>query len=134
MSDRCFADSNIWLYHFMEQGETKKEKALKVLTNPNIIISTQVLNEVCVNLIRKADYTEAEIQQTIDNISNRYEVIPITTNLCSEASHLRQSYSLSYWDSLIVATALAANCKTLYSEDMQHNQKIAITTIINPFL
>jgi predicted nucleic acid-binding protein len=51
------------------------------------------------------------------------------------ASRLRDSYSFSYWDSLIVAAALDAGCTTLFSEDMQHGQKIESgLTIINPFI
>ena len=118
----------------MDQGEHKREQALKILSNTSVIISTQVINEVCTNLIRKAAYTEIEIQQTINNIKNRYEIIPIDIELCSIASKLREAYSLSYWDSLIVATANTNACDILYSEDMQHNQLIENTRIINPFL
>lgn len=51
------------------------------------------------------------------------------------ASRLRDSYSFSYWDSLIVAAALDAGCTTLFSEDMQHGQKIEnALTVINPFV
>jgi len=128
-----FVDSNIWLYAFMDQNEEKREKALDILSSSNVI-STQVINEVCTNLIRKASYTEFEIQQTIENIKNQYEILPIDIALCSAASILRESYALSYWDSLIVATANAGGCEILYSEDMQHNQLIENTKIINPFL
>ena len=130
---KSFVDSNIWLYAFMDQSEEKRIKALDILSNANVI-STQVINEVCTNLIRKAAYTEIEIQQTIDNIKNQYEVLPIDITLCRAASILRESYALSYWDSLIVATANAGDCEILYSEDMQHNQLIENTKIINPFL
>jgi predicted nucleic acid-binding protein len=48
---------------------------------------------------------------------------------------LQARYRFSYFDSLIIAAALAAGCSTLYSEDMQHGQVIAgRLTISNPFL
>ena len=51
------------------------------------------------------------------------------------ASQLRQTLALSFWDSLIVAAALDAGCTTLYSEDMQHGQRISDQlTIVNPLL
>jgi len=51
------------------------------------------------------------------------------------ASELRDRYQISYWDSLIVAAALDANCDTLYTEDMQHRQVIeGRLTLINPFV
>jgi len=50
------------------------------------------------------------------------------------ASKLRSNNAFSYWDSLIVAVALDAGCSTLYSEDMQHGQRIeGQLTIVNPF-
>jgi predicted nucleic acid-binding protein len=51
-----------------------------------------------------------------------------------DASHLREQYSFSYWDSLIVAAALQAKATTLYTEDMQAGLVIdQRLTIINPF-
>ncbi len=41
--------------------------------------------------------------------------------------------ALSSYDSLIVAAALDAGCKTLYSEDLQHGQQIEGVTVTNPF-
>jgi predicted nucleic acid-binding protein len=41
----------------------------------------------------------------------------------------------TYWDSLILATALLANCTIGYSEDMQHNQLVeSQLRIVNPFV
>ena len=42
-------------------------------------------------------------------------------------------YGFGFYDSLIVAAALDAGCKTLYSEDLQHGQRVEGVTIINPF-
>ncbi|MCL2939252.1 MAG: hypothetical protein MGU50_23340 [Trichodesmium sp. MAG_R02] len=50
------------------------------------------------------------------------------------ASRLRQQYSFSFWDSLIIASALEAGVTLLYSEDMQDGILVAGTLeIINPF-
>ena len=57
----CFIDSNIWLYAFIETQDTDKSGVAKsVIQNRNIAItvSTQIINEVCVNLIRKAHFSE----------------------------------------------------------------------------
>ena len=97
------------------------------------VLSTQVINEVCSNLIRKADYTEPEIQQTIQNLAAIYPILDITLPIIRQASKLRVAYRLSYWDSLILATAQDAGCSVVYSEDMQDNLKIAALIIRNPF-
>jgi predicted nucleic acid-binding protein len=76
-----------------------------------------VVNEVCSNLLRKAGYAEPEIRQPIDNFQARYPILNVTADIVRHASALGQSYHLSYWDSVVVATALAANCTILYSED-----------------
>jgi len=48
---------------------------------------------------------------------------------------IKNKYHYSYWDSLIIASALQNNCTVLISEDMQHNQKIENQlSIITPFL
>jgi len=52
MQDKVFIDTNIWLYSFMDGDYEKKEIALSVISRGNVVLSTQVLNEICVNLIK----------------------------------------------------------------------------------
>ena len=133
MSDRCFVDSNIWLYAFMDSSSEKRNRALQVLEAAGVTLSTQVINEVCCNLLRKASYTEAEIRQTIGNFQARNPILQVTANVIRQASVLRESYRFSYWDSLIIATAIDANCTIVYSEDMQNGLRIGNLIILNPF-
>ncbi|NPA54423.1 MAG: PIN domain-containing protein [Aquificae bacterium] len=136
MKDKIFIDTNIWLYAFMEGNEEKSLIARKIIeeNTESICLSTQVINEICINLLKKADFSEKEIQELIVNMSNVYEICPVDINDCIKASELREKFYLSYWDSLIVASALNSNCSILYSEDMQHNQIIENKLrIINPF-
>jgi predicted nucleic acid-binding protein len=55
-------------------------------------------------------------------------------NLYQRGLDLQSRYQLSFYDSLIVAAALEGGCKTLYSEDLQHGQRIDGLTIKNPFI
>lgn len=132
MSAKCFVDSNIWLYAFMDSNSDKRSNALQLIESPDIVLSTQVINEVCCNLLRKADYSEVEIQQTIRNFQARYPILNVTADVIRHASSLREYYSFSYWDSLIIATAINADCAVVYSEDMQNGLYIDNLTIINP--
>jgi predicted nucleic acid-binding protein len=134
MSGEFFVDSNIWLYAFMDDTSPKHARALQIIDGAGIVLSTQVLNEVCSNLIRKAHYTEAEIQQTIDNFSERYPILDVTPTVIRQASVLRESYRFSYWDSLVISTALEAGCSTVYSEDMQDGLRVSGLIIKNPLL
>jgi predicted nucleic acid-binding protein len=134
----CFIDSNIWLYAFLEQNDTNKTAlANKLLWNNelNKFVSTQVINEVCFNLRKKAKFSEAELKITIDSFYQSCAVMRLDYTTLSLALELRQQYSLSFWDSLMVSSGLQANVDILYSEDMQHNLIVNNTLkIINPFL
>jgi predicted nucleic acid-binding protein len=55
MQDKIFIDSNIWLYAFMESDSPKKKIAADLILNKDVILSTQVVNEICVNLIKKSN-------------------------------------------------------------------------------
>jgi predicted nucleic acid-binding protein len=46
---------------------------------------------------------------------------------------LHKNHKFSYWDSLIIATAINAGAEILYSEDLQHGRTINNLKIINPF-
>ena len=114
-----FIDSNVWLYAFIESGEShRRQRAVRLIQSENIAVTTQVINEVCVNLIRKAGLEESAVPGLIDCFYRRCSVIPLNRNLMTDASRLRRNRGFSFWDGLIVAGALRAGCDRLFSEDM----------------
>lgn len=130
----CFIDSNIWLYAFIQsQSPEKSIKARSVIQNNDIVISTQVINEVCVNLIRKAEFSENQIQELIDAFYNKYRVLEFTKAIMQNASIIRSQHSISFWDSHIISSALYAEVDILFSEDMHDGLIIETTKIVNPF-
>ncbi len=133
---RSFVDTNIWLYAFIQSQSTQKhDTARQILGKQEIIISTQVIGEVCVNLLKKMAFTEDNITGLIRSFYSRYPVAEIEQETFLTASELRGRYSFSYWDSLIAASALQAGSDILYTEDMQHGLVIdSSLTIVNPFL
>lgn len=132
-----FVDTNIWLYAFISSQDSEKSKKAQefILTHQgNLVVSTQVINEVCVNLIRKANMSEESVREVIKSFYRRYDVLVLEKSMLIKASELRQRYAISYWDSLIVASALAANATVLYSEDMQDGLVVdGRLTIKSPF-
>jgi predicted nucleic acid-binding protein len=99
------------------------------------VISQQIINELCINLIRKADFTEDQIRQLITSFYEKYQLIDLDQEILISASDLRQRYAFSFWDSLVVGCALQAGVEILYSEDLQHRQSIeGHLQIINPFV
>lgn len=134
---KSFPDSNVWLYALTEQDEKRKQKAEDLIekNKERICLSTQVINEVCVNLKRKASFNEQDVSLLIDSFYLNYEVIELNREILLTASALRGRYSLSFWDGLIAASALFADAEILYSEDMQNGLVIEKKLrIINPFL
>lgn len=132
----CFIDTNIWLYAFIETDDTTKSATARTLIQESEpIVSIQVINEVCVNLLRRANFTEEQVSRLVESFYEKYRVIELTKSVLLMASQLRQRYSLSFWDSTIVATALSAGVSVLYSEDMQPGLTIEEQLQVhNPFI
>lgn len=124
MTAKVFVDTNIWLYSLIQTAnDPRHQQAVDLLlglTRP--VISSQVIGEICSNLIKKTRIPEQQLRSLINNWYLDCEVIAANAAQYQLASRIRVSYSLSYWDSLIVAAALDAGCTILYSEDMQHGQ------------
>ena len=131
-----FIDSNIWLYAFIQGQDIEKSiLAQAAIRSDHIVISSQVINEICFNLIRKAKFNEADIQNLIESFYANYEVIEIRKAELQKASDLRSQYQFSFWDSLIVSCALASGADKLYSEDMNTGLIVEKQLeIINPLL
>jgi len=134
MNDKDFFDSNIIVYLYSEDEQDKQSVAKTLLKKTPPIISTQVLSELA-NVLRKkfkCEYTE--ISAVIAQVVATCQVAIITPDRIKNALTLADKYHYSFYDSLIIAVALAENCTTLYSEDSQHGQVIESTlTIQNPF-
>lgn len=95
-------DSNIWLYAFIDQDAPLKQT---IARNPlrrqmSVVVSTQIINEVCFNLLRKARFTEKQIGRMVRAFYKRYTIVPIDQESMIVASQLRSQYSLSFWMAL----------------------------------
>lgn len=131
-------DTNIWVYLWGQSPSDKSAKAQEiVIVNDNfasIIISTQILGELYNVLTKKKLKPKDEAKQIIQEMVTNFTVVEIDTLKVLAALEINLNYGYSYWDSLVIATALQHDCDSLYSEDMQANQLIEHKTrIINPF-
>jgi predicted nucleic acid-binding protein len=135
---RCFIDSNIWIYAATESTETPPDPrhtmARELITQVQPCLSVQVVNEVTSNLMRKFKFSEPEIRNFIQSIYSQYTVFGLDGETLIQGSTLRESYKISFWDSLVISSALQNKCTILYTEDMQHGLVVNGTlTITNPF-
>lgn len=137
--ERCFVDSNIWIYAVTQSGSippNPRHEAAKVLIRTiQPYISVQVINEVSYNLVKKFKFTESDIQTLVKSFYRTYTVCPIMDEvLLLEASSIRQRYNISFWDSMLVSTAIQSQCSIFYTEDMRHGLIVNdVLTIVNPF-
>jgi predicted nucleic acid-binding protein len=136
MTDKIFIDSNIWCYFFI-QDEKEKYKIAEDLfltkeNNTIFVISYQVINEVTNKLIQKK-FSTATIEKNIEYMYKICTIQNFSKEIIMLAFELRGKYSFSFWDSIIVASALNSNCTILASEDMQNGLEISNMTIKNIF-
>ena len=134
MKDSVFIDTNILIYLYSED-ETEKQQIIENLTNQFLpVISIQVLNEISNVMRKKMKLDYQAISGVIDELSTYCIIKVLTLETTKSAIKIAEKYKYSYYDSLIIASALENQCNTLYSEDMQHEQYIENQVrIINPF-
>jgi predicted nucleic acid-binding protein len=129
---KFFFDSNILIYANSE--DHCRQKAIDLLSYRGVI-SIQVLNE-CANILRrKLRKNWEEIEDILNDVRTiATDIIPLNLELHQAALKISTEINVSFYDALIIAAAQISKCSTLYSEDMQHGQKIGALTIINPFI
>ncbi|SNR69004.1 PIN domain-containing protein [Desulfurobacterium atlanticum] len=131
---KVFVDTNVLIYAYSEDEPEKAVVSQKIIVENNSITSVQVLNELSNVLYKKFRKSEDEVVSVILEITELLEVVPVTLSTVLKAHEVKRRYRYSYYDSLIIASALENNCEILYTEDMQHNQKISENLhIVNPF-
>jgi predicted nucleic acid-binding protein len=134
-SARCFLDTNILIYADSADEPAKQDAAVKLLKTlylqGNAVISTQVLSEFSNAALKKLKLPADIVRQRVAAYS-RFETINVTPPIINSALDLYQTRSLSYYDALIVATAITAGCTTLYTEDMNNGERIDLIQLINP--
>ncbi|HMZ58961.1 MAG TPA: PIN domain-containing protein [Leptospiraceae bacterium] len=134
IENEIFIDTNILVYAKIDDTFPKHLKAKNLLNSlqQEIIISVQVLNELYISL-NKIIKNDIEIKNILQSLILDCRVVPITLNTSVKVWEIKERYKFSFWDSLIISSALENNCKILYSEDMQNGQVIMDQlTIKNP--
>lgn len=131
MRTKAFLDTNV-LVSLLEPGA--KAETSRTLLAAEAVVSVQVLNELVHVCQRKKKVPLSSIRAFLNSVQPLLDVEPITLALHAVALDITERYGFSFYDSLIVAAALQAQCDTLYTEDLQDGQVIAGSLrIVNPF-
>lgn len=133
MNDKVFVDTNILVYS-VANDRPKRVIANDLLLNQNILISSQVISEFIAVVLRKKILEMPKVIEYAKQFMQVFQVAIITKAAITLTLKVMVQYRFSYWDSLVIATALEHNCTRLYSEDLQDGQSIEDKLIIiNPF-
>ncbi len=136
---RSFFDTNVLVYLFDRDAPDKRETTRTLFESEaqsgRLIISTQVLQEWYVTVTRKLaePLPSKDAEQTIRHFAT-FPVVRIDIEHVIGAANRCQVLGFSFWDALIIETALSGGSSILYTEDMQHGQVIDGLTIINPYV
>jgi len=136
--DKVFVDTNVIVYAYdKDAGEKHRVAAdiMKDLWRSGLgTISTQILQEFFVTLTKKisAPMDISVVRETIRRLS-KWDVLLIDVDTIIRATELQERYKYSFWDSLIIASAIAGGARTILSEDLADGQTIQGLTIKNPF-
>ncbi|HEY1730504.1 MAG TPA: PIN domain-containing protein [Terriglobales bacterium] len=138
MSAKFFLDTNIFVYSL--DGNTPKARRCTQLIREAIavrsgVVSYQVVQEFFNVAFRRfhPPMTLEEAEQYLAATFRPLLSVQSSQALFADSLHLRHKYRLSWYDSLILAAAIHAQCSILYSEDFQHGQKFDNLRIVNPF-
>jgi predicted nucleic acid-binding protein len=139
MSVSYFVDTNILVYAHETSAGTKHERAKAIVeerwNNRLGIVSTQVLQELCVTLRRKSPrpLDLKSIRKLIADYLS-WQLVVNTSQSVLEALEIEERYRISFWDALIIQAAQAAGATVLYTEDLSHNQVFEGVRVINPLI
>ncbi len=138
-AERWFFDTNILVYLFDAKAPAKQAAAQalwdSVCRNGTPVISTQVLQEFFVTVTKtvKQDLPVPLAREAVIQFAAAAEVMTISVELIEAAAHRMEISGFSFWDSLIVETAIASGAQRLCTEDLQSGQLIGRLEIRNPF-
>jgi predicted nucleic acid-binding protein len=135
---RSFFDTNVLVYLFDEDSPEKqaavRELVRQETADGRAVLSTQVLQEFYVAITRKLalPVPPPTALQALDDLC-ALPVVQVDKDLVLRGARRSQAGGFSFWDALIVESALQARATTLWTEDLQHGQTVETLRIANPF-
>jgi predicted nucleic acid-binding protein len=133
-----FLDTNVLMYASGADDSSlaKTGIARRILrATTGVGLSLQVLQEFYVSatrITRRSNLSHAEASRLVRSWQ-RFRVLEPSVATMASALAIRERFRFAYWDCAILAAALELGCETLYSEDLQHGQRIDGLLIVNPF-
>ena len=102
----------------------KRKKAIALFDDYDCITSTQAINEFCNVCVKKMGKNVKDIKTAITEIISACKLELVETDTINTALELHNRYNYSYFDCLMLASALNSDCKYIFTEDMSDSQVI----------
>jgi predicted nucleic acid-binding protein len=139
MSDKFFVDTNILIYAHDTAAGVKHQRARILLeqlwSSGNGVLSTQVLQELCINLRRKVSrpLPVDEVRLLLQDYF-AWEIVTNTPGSVLQALDIERRYKTSFWDALILQAAESSGATVLYSEDLARGERYGPVQVVNPLI
>ena len=139
MADKYFVDTNILIYAYDRSSGIKHDLARDLIeslwTSGQGVLSTQVLQELCVNLRRNVarPLEVDEIRRLIHDYTT-WEIVVNSPDAVLHALEIELRYKISFWDALVLQAAEQSGASILYSEDLAGKQNYGTVRVVNPLL
>lgn len=137
MPDKFFVDTNILIYAHDRSAGIKHDRARPVIerlwASGEGVLSTQVLQELCINLRRKIarPLPVDEVRRLIQDYLS-WEIVVNAPESVIHALEIEVRYKISFWDALILQAAEQSGAGVLYSEDLAAGQKYGPVRVVDP--
>jgi len=140
MSAKYLLDTNIFVYSFDAHAPAKNRKASDLIQEAigsgKGVVSFQIVQEFFNVALRRftPPMTVVEAQQYFTTVFRPLLSVHSSPAIYLEALRIYDQHRVSWYDAVIVAAAILANCDFLYSEDLQQGRRFGTLQVKNPFL
>ena len=131
MSDgKIFLDTNVLVYLYSDSEPEKQKTAYEQIEKDIRYISTQVLTEFCNICIKKLKMSITDIDIALTALMDICELVEVDDATLRQALLIHNKLNYTFYDSVVIYSALASGCDYLYTEDMQDGQVIENRLVI----
>jgi len=136
MKGKIFTDTNILIYSFGKSDIKKKNRCVDIIDrydrDSQLVWSTQVMQEFYFTMTRKKGKDPLRVKSLLSYFDN-FDLVINNKEIIQKAIELQVILKLSFWDCLILSSAIASRCNYLLTEDLHDGQMVEGLTIVNPF-
>jgi predicted nucleic acid-binding protein len=135
MTGGSFIDSNVLVYTDDAASPEKQAVAIALVGDMmrarSGVVSLQVLQEYFTASTRKRGVDAATARAKVE-LMGAFSMPPTDVDDVLAAIDLHRLHQWSFWDALIIRSAMQARCSRIYSEALQHGRRFEGMEIVNP--